>query len=236
MSTATTAHDANELFDRDDWWDRSSRAFASLHAVSAFRLELLATWFPGGLAGRTVVDLGCGGGLLGVPLARAGARVLGVDRAGAALRAALRQDSGMQPLQADLTELPLADGSADVVLLADVLEHVERPRELVAAAAQLLAPGGALFVNTISRTWQSRLFAITLGEGLGYVPRGTHEWRLFVRPEELDAMAAAAGCVRVQRCGEAPRLLATVRTGAVQLRPSRSLAVGYAALFQKVQR
>lgn len=236
MSTATTAPDANELFDRDDWWDGSSRAFASLHAVSAFRLELLATWFPGGFAGRTVVDLGCGGGLLGVPLARAGARVLGVDRAGAALRAALRQGSGMQPVQADLAAVPLEPGSADVVLLADVLEHVERPAELVAAAAALLAPGGTLFVNTISRTWRSRLFAITLGEGLGYVPRGTHEWRLFVRPEELDAMAAAAGCLRVQRCGEAPRLLATVRTGAVQLRPSRSLAVGYAALFQKVQR
>lgn len=225
------------LFDRSGWWDEDCRAFASLRALSSFRSALLARWLGDALREAVVIDLGCGGGLLSVPLARAGARVLGVDLATQALGAA-RQQGGERLLavRGDLEAAPVGDGVADVVLLADVLEHVADPAAAVGEAVRLLRRGGHLFVNTINRTLRSRLFAITLGEGLGYVPRGTHEWRLFVRPDELDAMAAAAGCVRVQRCGEAPRLLATVRTGAVQLRPSRSLAVGYAALFQKVQR
>lgn len=228
---------AEPLFDRADWWDEGARAFASLRSVTTFRLELLRQWLPQGFAGRTVVDLGCGGGLLAVPLAREGAHVVGLDLAAKALRAAAAQQTErLLAAQADLQELPLAERSADVVLLADVLEHVDDPAAVVAQAARVLRPGGALFVNTIHRTLRSRVFAITLGEGLGFIPRGTHQWRKFVRPDELDAMARAAGLVRVQRAGEAPRLLATLRAGAVVLRPSKSLAVGYAALFQKIHR
>lgn len=228
---------AEPLFDRADWWDEGARAFASLRSVTTFRLELLRQWMPQGFAGRTVVDLGCGGGLLAVPLAREGAHVIGLDLAAKALRAArAQQPERLLAAQADLAALPLAERSADVVLLADVLEHVDDPAAVVAQAAKVLRPGGALFVNTIHRTLRSRLFAITLGEGLGFIPRGTHQWRQFVRPDELDAMARAAGLVRVQRAGEAPRLLATLRAGAVVLRPSKSLAVGYAALFQKIHR
>ena len=191
---------AEPLFDRADWWDEGARAFASLRSVTTFRLKLLRQWLPQGFAGRTVVDLGCGGGLLAVPLARAGAHVVGLDLAPKALRAAAAQQSErLLAAQADLAELPLAERSADLVLLADVLEHVDDPAAVVAAAAKVLRPGGALFVNTIHRTLRSRLFAITLGEGLGFIPRGTHQWRLFVRPDELDAMARAAGLVRVQR-------------------------------------
>ena len=228
---------AEPLFDRADWWDEGARAFASLRSVTTFRLELLRQWLPQGFAGRTVVDLGCGGGLLAVPLARAGAHVVGLDLAPKALRAAAAQQSErLLAAQADLAELPLAERSADLVLLADVLEHVDDPAAVVAQAARVLRPGGALFVNTIHRTLRSRVFAITLGEGLGFIPRGTHQWRKFVRPDELDAMAGTVGLQRVQRAGEAPRLLATLKAGAVVLRPSKSLAVGYAALFQKVHR
>ena len=228
---------AEPLFDRGDWWDEGARAFASLRSVTTFRLELLRRWLPQGFAGRTVVDLGCGGGLLAVPLAREGAHVVGLDLAAKALRAArAQQPERLLAAQADLQELPLAERSADVVLLADVLEHVDDPAAVVAQAARVLRPGGALFVNTIHRTLRSRLFAITLGEGLGFIPRGTHQWRKFVRPDELDTMARTAGLVRVRRAGEAPRLWATLRAGAVVLRPSKSLAVGYAALFQKVHR
>lgn len=228
---------AEPLFDRADWWDEGARAFASLRSVTTFRLELLRQWMPQGFAGRTVVDLGCGGGLLAVPLAREGAHVVGLDLAAKALRAAVaQQPERLLAAQADLQQLPLAERSADVVLLADVLEHVDDPAAVIAQAARVLRPGGALFVNTIHRTLRSRVFAITLGEGLGFIPRGTHQWRKFVRPDELDTMARAAGLVRVQRAGEAPRLLATLKAGAVVLRPSKSLAVGYAALFQKVHR
>lgn len=231
---ATTAE---PLFDRAGWWEPCDRAFASLRAVSAFRLDLLRQWLGDDWRGRAVVDLGCGGGLLAVPLAREGAHVVGLDLAPKALRAAAAQQSErLLAAQADLAELPLAERSADVVLLADVLEHVDDPAAVVAQAARVLRPGGALFVNTIHRTLRSRVFAITLGEGLGFIPRGTHQWRKFVRPDELDAMARTAGLQRVQRAGEAPRLLATLKAGAVVLRASKSLAVGYAVLFQKVNR
>ena len=225
---------ASPLFDRDGWWDPTCREFASLRAVSAFRLGLLRRWLPGAWAGRTVVDLGCGAGLLGIPLAEAGARVVGVDLARQALEAGRRRGTTtFLPLAGDLVRAPVRSEGADVVLLADVLEHLDDPRTAVSEAARLLRPGGALFVNTIARTLRARLLAITLGEGLGFIPRGTHQWRLFVTPGELDAMAAGAGLVRVERTGEAPRLWRTMANRAVALRESRSLAVGYAALYER---
>jgi 2-polyprenyl-6-hydroxyphenyl methylase/3-demethylubiquinone-9 3-methyltransferase len=228
------ASSAEPLFDRAGWWEPCDRAFASLRAVSAFRLDLLRQWLGDDWRGRAVVDLGCGGGLLAIPLVALGARVVGVDLAGAALRDARRQrPEGWQPVLGDLAAPPLGDGCADVVLLADVVEHVDAPAHAVAGAARLLRPGGRLFVNTIARTRRSRWLAIALAEGLGYVPRGTHQHERFVQPAELGAMAAAAGLREVARCGEAPRLWATVRTGAVQLRASASMAVGYAMLFAK---
>lgn len=225
---------AEPLFDRSGWWDPSIRAFASLRAVSAFRLALLTEWCGADLRDRMVVDLGCGGGLLSAPLAARGATVIGVDLATAALREArAAAPARFQAVVGDLADLPIAAGRADLVLLADVVEHVEAPFVVVAAAAKLLRPGGRLFVNTIARTRRSKWLAIALAEGLGYVPRGTHRHDRFVQPAELAAMASAAGLREVDRCGEAPRLWATVRTGAVQLRRSPSLAVGYAMLFAK---
>ncbi len=222
------------LFDRDGWWNPACRAFASLRSVSTFRLQVLEQWLTANWRGRTVVDLGCGGGLLAVPLARAGARVVGVDVAKMALRAARREDAPpWLAVVGDMNNPPLRAGSADVVLLADVLEHVTDPAAVVRAAAVLLAPGGHLFVNTIARTRRSRWLAIDLAEGLGYVPRGTHRWEQFLDPEEVERMAAAAGLLPVATVGEAPRLLATLWRGAVVLRASRSRAVGYAILFRK---
>lgn len=232
-SAAPAAAD-DALFDRDGWWDPACRPFASLRAVSEFRFALLHSWLPRGFAGLCVVDAGCGGGLLAVPAARAGARVVGVDRAARALGEARAQGAGtFLAVQGELGALPLAAGVADLVLLADVLEHVEAPARAVAEAARVLRPGGHLFVNTIDRTLRSRVLAITLGEGLGFVPRGTHRWSKFVRPHELDRMAGAAGLRRVARTGEAPRIWATLRRRAVVLRRSASLAVGYAAMFER---
>ncbi|MFT7535117.1 MAG: 2-polyprenyl-6-hydroxyphenyl methylase/3-demethylubiquinone-9 3-methyltransferase [Hyphomicrobiaceae bacterium] len=236
MSMAT----ADALFDRDGWWDPNCREFASLRAVSAFRLQLLKQWLGDAWRDRIVVDLGCGGGLLAVPLARSGAQVIGLDIAPLALRAARKaadseaqSDTRFLPIVAEMHASPVRGGQADVVLLADVLEHVEDPGAAVTEAARLMRPGGSLFVNTIDRSLRSRLLAIWLGEGLGFVPKGTHLWSMFIRPSELDAMASRAGLRRVQLTGEAPNLLATVRNRAVSLRESRSTAVGYAALFVK---
>lgn len=224
-----------ELFDRTGWWDAHCRAFASLRAVSAFRLALLREWLPP-VRDLTLVDLGCGGGLLGVPLAGDGARVVGVDLACAALQeAAAHANHALQPICATLVELPLAAGCADVVLLADVLEHIA-PNDLpqvFAAAARLLRRGGVLFVNTIARTWLSRVLAITVAEGLRFLPRGTHRHDWFVQPMELDAFAAKAGLTLVQRCGESPALWASLRQHQIVLRRSRDLRVGFAALYRK---
>lgn len=231
MTPATTS----EPFDRDGWWDPGCRAFASLRAVTTLRLELLRRWLPGPWSDRVVADLGCGGGLLAVPLAEAGARVVGVDTARRALRAAGgRGGERFLPLAGDLLQSPVGSGAVDVVLLADVLEHVPQPAAAVHEAARLLRPGGHLFVNTIDRSRLARLLAITLAEGLGYVPRGTHDAKLFVRPQELDAMAGTAGLRLCTRRGEAPRLWRTLRSGALALRESARITAGYAALYERM--
>jgi 2-polyprenyl-6-hydroxyphenyl methylase / 3-demethylubiquinone-9 3-methyltransferase len=232
--TAIPAHVVAEpLYDREDWWNPRSRAFRSLRSVSAFRFELLQRWLGTDWRGRTVVDLGCGGGFLTVPLVRAGARVIGVDVAPRALRSARRElGEGWVPVVGDLAAPPIRPASADVVILADVLEHVADPKAVVAAAAALLRPGGHLFVNTIARTLQSRWFAIRLAEGLGYVPAGTHRWEQFVTPEELRTMGLAAGLDPMASLGERPSWWRTLWSGAIVLRPSRSMALGYAMLFK----
>ena len=137
------------------------------------------------------------------------------------------------PVRSSITATPLADASADVVLLADVLEHIEAPADAIAEAARILRPGGHLFVNTIDRSLRARLLAIWLGEGLGLIPRGTHRWRRFIRPRELVAMARQLGLTCVRLVGETPRLLATLRRWTIELRASRDTSVGYAALFEK---
>jgi len=228
------SRDGAPLFDRTGWWDEDCAAFRSLRSVNRFRLRLLQQWVPNGFAGLSIVDLGCGGGLLAAPLAAAGARVVGIDTAPVALaQASARGGENFHGIVGDLTAPPLPDGCADLVLLADVIEHVAAPGAAMATAARLLRPGGSIFVNTISRTLRSRVLAIWAAEGLGYVPRGTHQWDRFVTPAELDALATEQGLARTALVGEAPQLCATLRERAIVLRPSRSTAVGYAALYRR---
>ncbi len=231
-------HTRNDLtiYDRhgDGWWRADDGAFRSLRAVNTFRLDWLLRHLPRPVLGMRVVDLGCGGGLLAVPLAERGARLIGLDLSRPSLRAAhARAPTGVDFACADVLRVPLADAVADLVLLADVVEHVPQWPRAVAQAARLLRPGGVLYVNTINRTRRARYLAVHLAEGLGLVPRGTHDPALFVRPRELCAIADMAGlrCHRIE--GEAPRLFTTLRRRAIHLRPSRSLAVAYAALFVK---
>ncbi|MCA8943844.1 MAG: methyltransferase domain-containing protein, partial [Planctomycetes bacterium] len=131
MSVSVVRNDLT-LYDRngDGWWDPKDRAFASLRHVNALRLEILDAWMGSGndLTDVFVVDLGCGGGLLSVPLAERGAGVVGIDRSEVSLATA-RDHAPAEAdfLHADLCAVPLADAAADVVLLADVLEHVDDP-------------------------------------------------------------------------------------------------------------
>jgi 2-polyprenyl-6-hydroxyphenyl methylase/3-demethylubiquinone-9 3-methyltransferase len=224
------------IYDRhaDGWWDPRDRAFASLRSVNQYRLAWLRRHLQRELTGARIADLGCGGGLLAVPLAAEGAIVVGVDLSRASLRTARAHATGLALFtHGDLDRCPLASASFDIVLLADVIEHVADWRHTLAEAARLLRPQGQLYVNTINRTRRARWLAVHLAEGLGLVPRGTHDPELFVRPEELQAAARGQGlrCTRID--GEAPALATTLRKRVICLKESRSLAVAYAALFAK---
>lgn len=219
------------------WWQEPAHAaFRSLRQVKALRLEQLEREWGGRLAAARVVDLGCGGGLLALPLAERGARVVGVDLSEGSLRAARsearRRGIAASFLRADLRRVPLRSGSADLVLLSDVLEHVTDPASAVSEAARLLRPGGGLFVNTFDRSRAAALWVVHVAEGLALVPKGTHDARMFVRPAELESYARAARLrpVRLQR--ESPALLRTLLSWTIHLRESRR-GYAYTAFLEK---
>lgn len=228
-----------DLYERNGagWWDPRCRAFRSLRAIKQHHLALLQPLLAEREAPALVVDLGCGGGLLAVPLGGA-TRVVGIDRSGASLTAAAeaarRARASSRFVRADVLRAPLVAGCADLVLLSDVLEHVADPRAAVREAARLLRGGGLLFVNTINRTAWARFLAVTFAESVGLVPRGTHDPRMFVAPDELVAHARAAELELLHLEGEVPRILATLRSWAVHVRSSRSLRVGYNAVFRRI--
>lgn len=230
---ATKGNDL-ELYERHagEWWNPRSAPFRSLHSVNEHRLSVLRAWLGGRFDGRVVADLGCGGGLLARPLAEAGARVVGLDLSAASLaQAKARVRGGF--LRADALALPLAAHSVDIVLLADVLEHVADRRRVLREAARVLRPGGVAFVNTLNRTWKARVLAVQLAEGVRLIPRGTHDAELFVRPDELARDAWSAGLVLEALQGESVDVLRTLRRWAIALRASGDTSVGYSALLRK---
>ena len=187
-----------------DWWDPKGSS-AMLHRLNPARLAFLraaADRHFGGepdalkpLAGRTALDVGCGAGLLAEPLARLGARVTGLDAAPENIAAA-RVHAGAQGLAIDYRAAgveTLEDERFDLVCSLEVIEHVADRQAFVAGLARALAPGGLMILSTPNRTARSRLAIITLAEGVGAIPRGTHDWDRFLTPPELTALLAAAG-------------------------------------------
>ena len=215
-----------------EWWEPQSPRFRSLQKVTEFRLQVIDNWF-GSVKGATVVDLGCGGGLLSVPMLERGANVIGVDLSSGSLETAKRMSNGKgKYLQGDIRKVELPNGCADFVLLADVLDHIQDYFKALAEARRILKPGGLLYVNTINRTFRSWFFALLLGEGTGLIPRGTHDFRLFIRPHELAKAAKLQRFSLVEMQGEAPSISSTVRDWAITFRASNSKAVAYSALFK----
>lgn len=194
------------------WWD-SAGPMRPLHVVNRLRLGYLLELIDARLAakgrplhGLRVLDIGCGAGLMCEPLARFGADVTGLDAAERNIAAARGHAIG-ERLRIDyrcgepVTALA-ADERFDLVLLLEVVEHVGDVAAFVAGAARHVAPGGLLVASTIDRTLKSFLFAIVGAEYLFRVlPRGTHQWRRFVRPGELESAAHRAGLVTVDRRG-----------------------------------
>lgn len=187
------------------WWDAAG-PMRPLHVVNALRQSYIGariaahfgTAGPASLAGVRILDIGCGAGLLCEPLARRGAQVTGIDAAAGNVAAARIHAAGERLAIDYRVGEPAAalrdDERFDAVLLLEVVEHVDDVAGLVGRAARHVAPGGLLFASTIDRTWRSFALAIVGAEYVFRVlPRGTHDWRRFVRPRELAAAAARAG-------------------------------------------
>ncbi|MDZ7786642.1 MAG: bifunctional 2-polyprenyl-6-hydroxyphenol methylase/3-demethylubiquinol 3-O-methyltransferase UbiG [Halofilum sp. (in: g-proteobacteria)] len=188
-----------DKFDRlaADWWDPDGEC-APLHAINPLRLGWIERQ-AGGLRGRAVVDIGCGGGILSESMAQRGARVTGIDLAADAIEAA-RGHAAQAGVEVDYRVAAAEDlaatlaGGFDVVTCMELLEHVPDPAAIVAACARLARPGGTVVFATINRTPKAWVQAIVGAEYLlGLLPRGTHEYARLVRPSELARWARAAG-------------------------------------------
>lgn len=215
------------------WWDPSSLAFRSLQSITVFRLEQLFSWV-GDVQGKVVVDIGCGGGLMSVPLAQRGARVTGFDLSEPSLAEARRHaPDGALFVEADARSVPFPKSAADIVILADILDHIADYDTVLAEVARILRPGGYLYVNTINRTWQSWLLAYQLGEMLRLIPPGTHDFSLFIKPAELKKAAENNHFTTCSWQGEAPDILQTAMKWAIVFQKTDSLAVAYSALFKR---
>jgi 2-polyprenyl-6-hydroxyphenyl methylase / 3-demethylubiquinone-9 3-methyltransferase len=194
-----------------DWWDPKGSS-SMLHKLNPVRLRYIRARIddhfggdPRGvrpLAGKAAMDVGCGAGLLCEPLARLGAQVTGVDAAPENIAVA-HDHAAAQGLAITYhaKEIAAVSGAFDLVTAMEVVEHVNEPAVFVAALAARLAPGGLLIMSTPNRTALSRLGLITIGEGLGSIPKGTHEWDQFLQPEELTEMLTSAGLRVVDMTG-----------------------------------
>ena len=178
------------------WWDERGE-FAPLHRINPLRLGWIEARAP--LAGRRVLDVGCGGGILAEAMAGRGADVLGIDLAEASLGVArlhaLERGVALE-YRAISAEDCAADmpGEFDVVTCLEMLEHVPDPASIVAACGRLVKPGGQVFFSTLNRNPKSWLFAIAGAEYvLRLLPRGTHDHGRFIRPSELDAWCRRGG-------------------------------------------
>lgn len=178
------------------WWDPTSE-FRPLHEINPLRLEWINARVP--LAGKTVVDIGCGGGILAESMAIKGANVTGIDLSEKALKVADLHslESGVQVRYEMVSAEQLAarePASYDVVTCMEMLEHVPDPASVVQACATLVKPGGHVFFSTINRNPKAYLFAVIGAEYLlRMLPKGTHDYAKFITPAELAQSIRNAG-------------------------------------------
>lgn len=179
------------------WWDPDSE-FKPLHEINPLRLDYIDTR-SGGLAGKRVLDVGCGGGILAESMALRGAQVTGIDLGEAPLAVArlhqLESGAALDYRRIAAEELASeAPASFDVVTCMEMLEHVPDPASTIRACATLLKPDGHAFFSTINRNPKAYLFAVIGAEYvLRLLPKGTHDYRKFIRPSEFEGWARAAG-------------------------------------------
>jgi 2-polyprenyl-6-hydroxyphenyl methylase/3-demethylubiquinone-9 3-methyltransferase len=247
----------NRLYDAlaDSWWDEAG----CLHVLRGlntarfgFLRRVLVEELGLDVRGRKTLDVGCGGGLLAEELARLGCEVTGIDPSAPSLEAA-RAHARTAGLDIDYRQapgehIPFPDAAFDVVYCCDVLEHVENLRQVIAEISRVLKPGGIFLYDTINRTWKSKLVVIELfqeWDWTSFMPPHLHDWRMFIKPDELISVMAAAGLESRGLTGFAPsvnpfralRLLRARKRGEISyaeaarrlgIRESRNLAVLYA--------
>jgi 2-polyprenyl-6-hydroxyphenyl methylase/3-demethylubiquinone-9 3-methyltransferase len=200
MTTDTHNVDHAEIgkFDQlaSRWWDPNSE-FRPLHEINPLRLDWINEQVP--IAGKKIIDVGCGGGILAESMAARGASVTGIDMAPTPLQVAKLHllESGQQVEYLQITAENMAEthsGQFDIVTCMEMLEHVPDPASVVHACAKLVKPGGMVFMSTINRNPKSFAMAIVGAEYvLKLLPKGTHEYGKFIRPSELTAWSRAAG-------------------------------------------
>jgi len=198
-----------------DWWDTKG-PFKPLHRINPVRLtyvrDQLCKRFgrdpkgPSSLSGLSVLDIGCGGGLVSEPLARLGGSVTGIDPAPENIEAAKAHAEGAEVKvdyqTATAEEIAAAGRTFDAVLLLEVVEHVPDVPAFLKLVAPLVEPGGAMVLSTLNRTLKAYALAIIGAEFiLRWLPLGTHNWDRFVRPDELRAALEAAGLAVIDTTG-----------------------------------
>ena len=212
------------------WWDPHSE-FKPLHDINPLRLDYINQRAP--LTDRKVIDVGCGGGLLSEGMAVLGAKVTGIDMGEAPLTVARlhQHESGVQVDYERITAEQMATdhaGSFDTCTCLEMLEHVPDPASVIQACADLVKPGGDIFFSTINRNPKAYLLAILGAEYLlRMLPKGTHEYRKFIRPSELERWARAAGLQLQDLSGMTYNLLTD------EYKLGNDVDVNYLAWFRK---
>lgn len=178
------------------WWDQNSE-FKPLHEINPLRLDFIDRHAQ--LSGKRVLDVGCGGGILAESMVQRGAEVTGIDLGERALKVArlhslesgVKVDYRLVAVEALAAEEP---ESFDVVTCMEMLEHVPDPAAVISACSRLVKPGGHVFFSTINRNFKAYLFAVVGAEYvLNMLPKGTHEYEMFIKPSELSAYVRRSG-------------------------------------------
>lgn len=187
-----------EKFDQwgREWWNPAGKLF-SLHRINPLRFEYFSK-AAGSLTGKSVLDVGCGGGLLAEEFAKAGSVVTGIDLSPVAIEAAKRH-----AIESNLTidyrvgspqTLAKEQQAFDIIVCAEVIEHVDDLGAFLKDTLSMLRPGGLFFFGTINKTIKARFFALFVAEDLlGMVPRGTHDYNRFVKPSVLKGILEENG-------------------------------------------
>ena len=198
-----------------EWWNPEGK-FKPLHMLNPCRLDYIVAQIAAEFgrdpkarrpfAGLRLLDIGCGGGLLAEPMARLGAEVVGVDAAARNIPVArvhaAQSDLAIDYRHGTAEALAAAGERFDVVLNMEVVEHVADPAAYLAACRALMKPGGLMICSTINRNPKSWLMAIVGAEHvMRWLPKGTHDWRRFITPDELEALLRGAGLAPVDRKG-----------------------------------